>query len=160
MKTQNNEAKVFENALLREPETEIIANILRVNSLLTMFFYPYFKKHDLSEPQFYALMAIYNNKEHQISMTDLSKRLLVSKANMSGIVSRLEKKNFIVREDNKDDKRLLTLKITKKCEKIILGIIPEYKLKISKIMKCLSSGEKKQLTKMITKLRVSLSEQM
>ena len=160
MKKNNNEANVFENITLKEPETEIIANLLRVNSLLTMFFYPYFKKHDLSEPQFYALMAIFNNKEHQISMTDLSKRLLVSKANISGIILRLERKNFIVREGNEQDKRLQTIKITKKCEKIILGIIPEYKLKISKVMKCLSVVEKKQLTKMITKLRISLSEQL
>jgi DNA-binding MarR family transcriptional regulator len=66
-------------------------------------------------PQFDVMAALYREEEG-LRMTELSRRLLVSNGNVTGIVERLVNDGLIVRESAASDRRSFVVRLTPKGE--------------------------------------------
>jgi len=66
-------------------------------------------------PQFDVMAALYREEEG-LRMTELSRRLLVSNGNVTGIVERLVSDGLVVRESAVDDRRSFLVRLTPKGE--------------------------------------------
>lgn len=71
------------------------------------------KEFGLTIPQLIILQEVSNTKE--ISITDLSKLINLSPATVTDIVNRLVKNQFLSKERNDKDKRMVVIKPLKKC---------------------------------------------
>lgn len=79
------------------------------------------KDFELTASQFDILQYLYFEGPQR--MTQLSEKMGVTKSTMTGLISRLENANYIVRERYEKDKRVTLVRITKKGEKIITKVI-------------------------------------
>ncbi len=66
-------------------------------------------------PQFDVMAALYRQEEG-LRMTELSRRLLVSNGNVTGIVERLVSDGLVARESAVDDRRSFLVRLTPKGE--------------------------------------------
>src|ERR1035437_8796580 len=95
--------------LYREIETkehECIMSIMYTSTLLYKLGYKYFGKFNMTESQFNALMQLKYSEKEGMSQVQLSKRLLVNKADVTGLVDRMEKTKLVERLSSDTDRRI------------------------------------------------------
>ena len=68
------------------------------------------KRYGLTEPQSAVLRNLYNNGP--MSSADLSRTLFVTPSNITGIIDRLEKKQFVERIRKEGDRRVALITLT------------------------------------------------
>lgn len=123
-----------------------------------------FKKnhlHDLTDSQSNLLRELY--QIGQLSSAELSRRLYVTPANITGIIDRLEKKKLVIRSQKKNDRRITFINLTEKGsdlikdtsnpmeEKLLSGFdnissdkVDQLKGSLKEIINLLESGKRKK----------------
>ena len=101
------------------------------------------KEYNLSIAQIDILAALLIKGD--ATSTVLSKKLRVSKANLTGMIKRLEDKNLVTRASSKSDGRLKIIKLTKKGKSKIEKVIPAYIVLMSDALKEVSTKDKNSL---------------
>ena len=85
----------------------------------------------------------------------LSRLLLVSRANITGLVDSLARKGFVKREDDGHDRRVVIAKLTKPGEHWLDQFLPGHYERIRTLLSGLSAAEKRALSKLLNKMRAS-----
>ncbi len=111
-----------------------------------------------SESQFNILMAI-QYADGNLTQNELSKRLLVDKSNITGLIDRLEKLDLLFRAKIANDRRSYHIKLTKKGSKLILNLEEKYLELVYKIMSELDKDDVEQLIKLTRKIRMGLAKE-
>ncbi|MCI9355655.1 MAG: MarR family transcriptional regulator [Firmicutes bacterium] len=70
------------------------------------------RKLDLTFSQIEVLLILQNFAEKQLSLKQLEKQLHLAQSTTAGIVTRLEKKGFVIRFSDASDKRIKYVRIT------------------------------------------------
>jgi len=83
----------------------------------------------------------------------LSGLLLVSQANITGILDGLVRRGFAVREDDPKDRRVIRAKISKRGEAWLDHFLPAHFRRANDLFSGLSPAEKKTLVKLLGKIR-------
>jgi MarR family 2-MHQ and catechol resistance regulon transcriptional repressor len=109
-------------------DTEINVNLMRTiiqTAILIMgsVGQKVFGPHGLTSPQ-YGLLYVLKDYPEGISFREIGDHLMVSKANISGLMARLEKKGLAKREASREDGRIWLAKITPKGEKLLKEVEP------------------------------------
>lgn len=86
-------------------------------------------------------------------LNTLSHLLLVSRANITGLVDGLVGKHFVKRQNDPNDRRVTFAKITAEGEKWLNAYFPKHYGEISCMFAGLNAREKGTLVKLLTKLR-------
>lgn len=107
----------------------------------------------LSQTKANVLLLLYENEA--LAFWELGEKLLVSRANITGLMDRLSKSGLVTREVNTLDRRSLTAKLTPKGKSLIEEIIPQLKDFTEKLISPLSETEKEQLIKLLQKVQYS-----
>lgn len=68
---------------------------------------------ELTHLQYHILEELFHQKEGS-SMTQLAKTIRISKQQLTPLISKLEEHNYVMREPDTDDKRLVNLRLTEK----------------------------------------------
>jgi MarR family 2-MHQ and catechol resistance regulon transcriptional repressor len=82
----------------------------------------------------------------------LAKKLLRSGGNITLVVDNLEKRGWVRRERQKDDRRTVQIHMTPKGARLIAKVFPEHAAAITKIMNELTEGEQEELRRIAGKL--------
>jgi MarR family transcriptional regulator, 2-MHQ and catechol-resistance regulon repressor len=82
----------------------------------------------------------------------LAKKLLRSGGNITLVVDNLEKRGWVRRERQKDDRREVQIHMTPKGARLIAKVFPEHAAAITKIMNELTEGEQEELRRIAGKL--------
>ena len=69
--------------------------------------------HGLSQQQ-WTLLGVLHRNGQSMTMTELGKNLLVTKANMTGMIDRLERDGFVSRHPDQYDRRVTNVRLTDK----------------------------------------------
>jgi len=85
----------------------------------------------------------------------LSRMLLVSRANVTGLVDSLVRHKYVTRHDFAGDRRVILAKITKSGETFLDHYLPIHYQEVGHLFSGLSAGEKQTLIKLLTKIRRS-----
>ncbi|MGZ6507236.1 MAG: MarR family winged helix-turn-helix transcriptional regulator, partial [Tumebacillaceae bacterium] len=76
----------------------------------------------LSQQQWGLLVALARAGDSGMSMSQLGNNLLVTKANMTGMIDRLEREEYVVRKHHNLDRRVIRLELTEKGKSFIKEI--------------------------------------
>lgn len=82
----------------------------------------------------------------------LAKKLLRSGGNITLVVDNLEKRGWVRRERQKDDRRMVQIHLTPKGARLIAKVFPEHAAAITKIMNELTEQEQEELRRIAGKL--------
>jgi MarR family 2-MHQ and catechol resistance regulon transcriptional repressor len=116
----------------------------------------HFARYGLSNAKFNALVQLFMTGDQGLTQSELSKKLLVSRANITRLIDRLEKEDLVVRKTDAADKRVFQLCLTDKATILMNAFVPIHNQYVHKIISALDRNEKEMLILLLGKLKKGL----
>jgi len=136
-----------------------IVNLVRTARLLEKDLDSFMAPHGLTGPQCELLFLLScHGGERGMSLTEMGEWQGVSKANMTGMVDRLEREGFVHREKDPHDRRLTMVRLTPKAVDLLETIEPLHQTHVENTFACLDPSEQEVLIRLLTRLRQSLGD--
>ena len=134
---------------------EVVYNIVRSYSLIENYTTRFLAAYNLSPAKFNIMLtAKHIGKEKGVAQNAISKLLLVTTSNMTHMIDRLQKDEYVERVNQEGDRRVNLIKITKKGSDLLDIIWPHYKEKIDKLVGAsLSNPEKTHINRLLEKIK-------
>lgn len=112
-------------------------------------------KYNLTTPQYLLLLAAHNRGE--TTLGTLSTFLHCSRGNITGIVDRLERDGWLVRERSTEDRRVIKVQLTEK-GRGVTNIREELASELSDMAKVWTADERDQLTFILNRMYEELRD--
>jgi outer membrane protein TolC/DNA-binding MarR family transcriptional regulator len=100
-----------------------------------------------------VLLILKHHGEKGCSQNTLSHLLIVSRANITGLIDSLVRKNLVKREESAEDRRIVITRLTKKGEELVDSYMPTHFGAMQSMTSSLGKDEKKTLIRILTKMR-------
>ncbi len=125
------------------------------NKIIKMLSNRYKKmKLDITPNQSKIIMFINNNKE--VTSNDIGKWIHSNKSSLSKVLNNLEKNNYIIREEDKNDTRKKIVKLTNKGEKIVTILEEDAKEVSNLLMISIKKDEYDTFKKVLDKVEMNI----
>lgn len=111
----------------------------------------------LSRSTFNILILLHHGPEEGMQLHELGELLLVSRANVTGLIDHLEHKKLVVRIVDMADRRARFAKITATGSKLVNEISPLHNETVRVLLDDVSTEDKEVLIRLLKKVRNSLS---
>ncbi len=128
-----------------------------VNTLGARLNAPMLRNHDLTESQLGVLEALYHLGP--MPQTRLCGKLLVSGSNLVTVLDNLEKRGWVRRERDRDDRRVQIVNLTGRGRQVIVQAFPQHADNITELLGALTHEEQKQLGRLCRKLGLAARQQ-
>ncbi|WFP63106.1 MarR family transcriptional regulator [Mesorhizobium sp. WSM4904] len=110
------------------------------------------KEFDTTLPRFDVMAALYRSPEGML-MSDLSRFLLVSNGNVTGIVDRLVSEGLVTRARRNGDRRTSMVRLTEEGSKSFAAIAAAHESWVGELLGTVSEDEARSLTGMLKSFR-------
>jgi len=110
------------------------------------------KEFDTTLPRFDVMAALYRSPEGML-MSDLSRFLLVSNGNVTGIVDRLVSEGLVTRARRNGDRRTSMVRLTEEGSKSFAAIAAAHETWVGELLGNVSEDEARRLTGMLKSFR-------
>ena len=107
--------------------------------------------HDTTLPRFDVLAALYRRRDG-VTMTELSRMLLVSNGNATAVVDRLEKDGLVARRPSETDRRTVFVALTPDGLAQFEGLASEHEAEVNKLFAGLSEADLEALTEILKRM--------
>lgn len=104
----------------------------------------------LTQSQFGVLEALLHLGP--LCAKDLARKILRTKGNLTLVIENLEKAGFVERRARDEDRRYLTVALTKKGRRLVAGMFPRHAGTIVKALRILTAYEQEELRRLCRKL--------
>ncbi|MBV8071765.1 MAG: MarR family transcriptional regulator [Acidobacteriaceae bacterium] len=135
---------------------EVTISFLYTHDVLSQILNRLLAEHRLSRSTLNILMLLRHGPAEGMQLHDLGELLLVSRANITGLMDHLEEKGYVKRIVDPEDRRARYARITKKAEALLDQFMPVYYRFLKQLLRDLSEGEKESLIRLFRKTRASL----
>ena len=117
-----------------------------------------FRDYKLTEVQFNVLTLLKHQSGESGGLTqvELSRMMLVNRANITTLIDRMEKAKLVIRKPVPDDRRYNTIQLTDHGIEMYDNVAGVYHSKIAEIMQVLDEDQMGVLIAMLTKVRNNL----
>ena len=137
-------------------EHEALLNLYYTSICIKKHAADFFTSYELTDVQFHLMMLLaHHGGDDGLSQARLSEMMMVNRANVTGLIDRLEKIGMVQRTAA-EDRRYNIIQLTKKGRKLLNTADPAYGKEVQKAMSILSEGDLKRLIKTCEKLRKNL----
>jgi MarR family 2-MHQ and catechol resistance regulon transcriptional repressor len=135
---------------------EIALNLIYTYDVFHQLSARYMAAYGLSKSTLNILMLLRHGSPEGMQLHDLGELLLVSKANMTGLIDHLEEKDLVKRVMSTRDRRARFARITKKGEALLDEVVPVHYQNVKRLLNDLTNNDKQTLVKLLKKTRASL----
>lgn len=111
-----------------------------------------------SQGKFTVLMLLNRNPDVGMCPSDLAERSGVTRATITGLLDGLEREKYIVREDDRTDRRKAVVRLTPRGIKSLDAMLPSYYRQVSELMGQLADTEKANLVELLMKVNSNLAD--
>lgn len=108
-------------------------------------------KHDTTLPRFDVMAALYRRREG-VTMSELSRMLLVSNGNATTVVDRLEKDGLVRRTPSETDRRTVFVALTPEGLAQFEGLAADHEAEVSRLFGGLSETDLDVLTDILKRM--------
>lgn len=136
--------------------SQIAVGLLHTYDLLHRSVSKYATTYGLSKSTLNVLMLLRHGPVEGMQLHDLGELLLVSRANMTGLIDHLEHNGYVKRVVDHTDRRARYARITRRGEALLDNFMPEHYRRIRKLLQDLSTEEKEILIHLLRKTRASI----
>jgi DNA-binding MarR family transcriptional regulator len=113
--------------------------------------------YSVTLPQFDVLSEL-ERAGDPLTMSQLSKELMVSNGNVTGVIDRLEKTDFVKRVRAEHDRRIQYIELTPKGRREFNRMASRHERWVAELLSDLSMTEMNQLQELLLKARESVSD--
>lgn len=107
--------------------------------------------HDTTLPRFDVMAALYRRRDG-VTMTELSRMLLVSNGNATAVVDRLEKDGLVRRTPSESDRRTVFVALTPEGLAQFEGLAADHEAEVDKVFATLSEADLDTLTDILKRM--------
>jgi DNA-binding MarR family transcriptional regulator len=133
-------------------ERDLVGGVLQLANLLTRRLGPVFERQKIT-PQQWSVLSALNAEDGAVTLVGLSRRLGVTKQNMTGMIARLEQLGLAERNDDPSDMRSSRVQLTRRGRGVVEKVRPAYEEWLASIGGgSLSERELASLTRSIDRL--------
>ena len=111
---------------------------------------------NLTLPQFDVLAELARASRKGFTFVELSRLLLVTSGNLTGIVDRLEARQLVRREPNDKDRRVVRVKLTERGRAMTRQMLPRHSDDLGQVLSFMSKGALKRLSVLLDEVRHGL----
>jgi DNA-binding MarR family transcriptional regulator len=111
---------------------------------------------DLTLPRFDLLAQL--DRADGLKMNELSRRLMVTSGNVTGIADQLERDGWLTREADSDDRRATRLRLTERGRKRFSAMARVHESWVIELMGSLDRSEQRELQRLLGRLKQSNSK--
>ncbi|HYB03651.1 MAG TPA: MarR family transcriptional regulator [Nitrososphaerales archaeon] len=115
------------------------------------------RQYGLTPPQYTVLRIIGISRYKQLTMSEIGKEMTVTFANITTIVDNLEKLQYVQRQRDPRDRRLVKVELTEAGTKLYKKINRSHRKEVAKLMKVLDEAQLKQLIEFTEAIRKNTS---
>lgn len=144
---------LLKDKTIKKIRTELMENLTKTATLMDLNFEKFYKQFGLTRVQFYALYLIESMDEEGIPLSLLGEKMSVSRANITTLIDRMEKRGFVRREYDSRDRRSIKLSSTQKGKEILKEIIPDREKFITDIFSFLNEKELLRANEILEKIQ-------
>ena len=124
---------------------EVVYTIARAYAFLDQSISRFLSPHNLTPAKFNILLIVrHKGKDSGLAQKEISKLLLVTTSNITRMVDKLEKEDYVQRIAKQGDRRVNLIKITEKGINILDEIWPRYKIMVDELISSHFSEQEKQ----------------
>lgn len=138
------------------PSIQVLLALLYTYDVFHQFVSRYMADFGLSKSTLNILMLLRHGPTEGMQLHDLGELLLVSRANITGLIDHLEEKGLVKRVVDTSDRRARYARITKQGEGLLDEFIPLHYKNVQMLMGDLTTGEKETLVALLKKTRASV----
>lgn len=142
----------------RVPVHETLLNIYHTGSRIKKRAREFFSDYGITDVQFNVMeLLLYQTDANEgLTQAELSRMMLVNRANITSLIDRMEKANLVVRTAVPGDRRYNAVRLTARGKKTLLDVEEKYAEEVTRIMSPLSDDETDQLRGMLERVRENL----
>ena len=140
------------------PSVELTLSLIHLYDLLSTRLARKMSEYELSLSAFNVLMILSRSKEGGLKQSRISELLLVSRANMTGLVDSLVRRGFVQRTQSKEDRRASVIRLTRKGTDALEKMLPDHYAMVSSFFGGLGPSEKEKLSALLAKVRKQFGE--
>ena len=137
-------------------DENVMMSIVRTAELFKKKAGAVFKNRGLTFSQYNVLRILDASPDGKNTMTNISRIMLVSGANMTGIVKRLEKSGFLLKMGDASDDRITVVEITSKGRDALKDIHTEKEKNLKEYMNIVSTDKKEEILGMLKQIHKAL----
>ena len=108
-------------------------------------------KHDTTLPRFDVMAALYRRRDG-VTMSELSRMLLVSNGNATAVVDRLEKDGLVRRTQSEADRRTVFVAMTPEGLASFEGLAVDHEREVDRVFAGLSEADLDALTEILKRM--------
>lgn len=145
--------------------TEVFLHLLRSGDEAFRVVESHLAQYEITQGRFGVLMALWGNcqrsggdREKPLTPAELADRTGVTRATMTGLVDTLERANLVTRKPHPEDRRMMSVCLTKRGEKLLSRIMPEHFRRMAWLMGPLSEAERKTFVRLLAKVMERAAE--
>jgi|SRR5207253_3299792 len=140
------------------PSIELLLNLAYTYDVIHTHLARKVESHGLSLGAFNVLTILSRYEKEGCQMSELGELLLVSRANVTGLVDLLVKKNLVERTEDARDRRVRMVRLTKAGQNFLESILPAHYARVREMFRGMSIKDKTALSKLLVKLRHNAQE--
>ncbi len=106
-------------------ERDLLTGVLQLANLLIRHLAPVLEKARIT-PQQWTVLSALADESTPVTLVTLSRRLMVTKQNMTGMIARLEQLGLAERNDDPNDLRSARVQLTRRGRAVVEKIQPAY----------------------------------
>jgi len=136
----------------------------KINSIVPIMIKEFSRRHvselykgKITLPQFLILDFLYRNEDSK--MSDLARFMSVSTAAMTGMIERIVKYGYAIRESEPHDRRVIRIKLTAKGSELVKKINQKRRQMIIEIFGRVSEKDRSDYLRVLAKIKDILSGQ-
>lgn len=114
----------------------------------------------LTLPQFDVVAELARADEQGFTFVQISRLLLVTSGNLTGIIDRLEGAGLVRREADARDRRVIRIHLTDKGRSLVQRMLPRHAQAVQALLSFMPKGQLQQLSEMLGDLRTGLRERI
>ena len=108
-------------------------------------------KHETTLPRFDVMAALYRRREG-VTMSELSRMLLVSNGNATAVVDRLEGEGLVLRTPSEVDRRTVHVALTAEGLKAFATMAEGHEAEVARLFAALTDDELDQMTAILKRI--------
>jgi DNA-binding MarR family transcriptional regulator len=106
-------------------ERDLVGSVIQLANLLTRRLGPVFERSKIT-PQQWSVLSALSAEDAPVTLVALSRRLGVTKQNMTGMIARLEQLGLAERNDDPQDLRSSRVQLTRRGRSTVEKVRPAY----------------------------------
>lgn len=145
--------------MARSGPQDVPAALVQLVNLITKSLAPVLARHGIT-PQQWSVLAAVSGAEQDPSLAAVSRRMMVSKQNMTGMIARLESLGLVRRIEDPLDMRASMLQLTAKGKRVIASARPVYDAWTDNLLDTLSESDRRAFVRSLEQLTGKLANDL